>query len=148
MTGVGGDNVRGRATKVCPGCGSPFGRKRYASGRLEKASDFRKRVYCSKVCYLRAEAKQLHGIPDEKTCEVCGAPFGRKRWANGVLEQAFHYRKRRTCSPACGQVLAGRLGAILGGRVNTEDLDRHDGPITHDGTLCGTEGEGNGTTIP
>lgn len=96
-------------------------------GWAEGTSGFRKRVYCSRVCYLRAEAKQLHGIPDRKTCEVCGALFGRKRWANGVLEQAFHYRKRRTCSPACGQVLAGRLGAILGGRVGTEDPDRPDG---------------------
>ena len=41
-----------------------------------------------------------HIYPD-KTCEICGATFNRKRF-NGRLEDPARYKARRTCSQSCG----------------------------------------------
>ncbi len=41
-----------------------------------------------------------HIYPD-KTCEICGATFNRKRF-NGRLEDPARYKTRRTCSQSCG----------------------------------------------
>jgi hypothetical protein len=42
-------------------------------------------------------------LPD-KTCRACGQVFNRKRWNNGYLEGAVHYRRRVYCSKGCSGI--------------------------------------------
>jgi len=39
--------------------------------------------------------------PAARTCQGCGTPLARKRYANGTLEPHARLATRRNCSPAC-----------------------------------------------
>jgi hypothetical protein len=86
--------------RTCKRCGARFRRKRFASGRLESTTAFRKRRYCSTGCANVALAERWHSEAIERQRKQALAD--QKAFARGHEPINIRWNPHRRVCKCCG----------------------------------------------